>query len=225
MVEHDRGQCRHLPLPRQAGPGALHWVVRRWGLFLAMAWALAGCSRVRVLAGPGLDTAGLDPGQIVNAAQLNDWMRYRALRVRLMDGSTSRSGFIRIEGDELVWRPKDWNPFRKAPLRHKPLTEVAALEKRHRGLPMAAGFLAGSCVGLAVAQRDVDFGGDSVIGPVAELFKAIQVLAYMGLGGATVGVGAGAVGVGDRVLLHPTRDQLDRLVREAAWRKEREESP
>jgi len=144
-----------------------------------------------------------------------------------MDGSTSRSGFIRVEGDELVWRPKDWNPFRKAPLRHKPLAEVAALEKRHRGLPMAAGFLAGSCVGLALAQRDVDFEseGDNAIGPVADLFKAIQVLAYVGLGGVTVGVGAGAVGVGDRVLLHPTREQLDQLVREAAWRKEREETP
>jgi len=55
-------------------------LARRLVLLLAAGLVLAGCTRVRVLAGPGLDTAGLDPGQIVNPAQLNDWMRYRALR-------------------------------------------------------------------------------------------------------------------------------------------------
>jgi hypothetical protein len=227
MVEQSCGQCRHLPLPRKAATWAWHRTAGRLALCLATLLVLTGCGRVRVLAGPGLDTAGLESGQVMDAAALNDWMRYKGVRVRLADGTTSHSGFIRLEEEELVWRPRDWNPFRKSPLRHEPLANVTALERRHRAAPLLVGVVAGSVAGLAVSRRimDDDTGGDSAIGPISDLFEAIEVLAYVGAGGVTLGAGAGAVGVGDRVLVHPTRDQLDRLVREAARRKEWEETP
>lgn len=233
MVEQSCGQCRHLPRPRKAATWAWHRTAGRLALCLATILVLTGCGRARVLAGPGLDTEGLEPGQVLDVAAVNDWMRYKGVRVHLADGSSSSSGFVRIEAEQVVWRPRDGNPFRKAPLRHEPLAGVVALERRHRFWPFVGGLTLGAVTGLAAARAVVGDGrhpeeaDDSIQGGIITAMSGMgaamgAALPYL-LSGGTVALAGGGVGIRDGVYLNPTRAQLEKLRREAAWRRESKE--
>ncbi len=195
-----------------------------WTLWIAVVLVLScGCSRTRVLAGPGLDAEGLVPNQVVDSSDVNRWLRFHSARVILGDGSHSRATVVRIENGQVVWRPRDGNPFRKAPLRHKPLEDVDAVERVHRLLPALGGLAVGSVVGTAVAhagpspKQGSEFTYAATVGVVA----SVAYFAPVAIAGGAGAVTGGGFGFHDRLLLHPAESELEQLRRVAARRTQR----
>ena len=176
-----------------------------------------GCSRTRVL-GPGPDgLPGVRTDLVMDSLAASDWLRYKSVRIRLLDGSRSSSSFVRLQDDRLVWRPRDGNPFHKAPLRQERLERVHSLERVHRLLPALGGMAVGIMLGAKLAHDMVPNGDGSESLAYALYLEAPLAVAGGGLvllAGGGGSLSGGLLGFHDRLLIQPTSRELELLNRQ-----------